>query len=208
MKRVEKLRRVLKNQCELSLTGIWGNGIMSPCLKRQLYKLLKLFRARSLGLKVSQLHRPKADGPSLGKIVTRFSIYLPSIRQHVTVRILGFGARGHLTPLLPPYEGSLSFRWSIWLRLPSDSALALNNRVSLLGSYREFLWTPLPSPTFYLLTGQWLDFHQLADYHASRTALRASSNAPSGAVNCGDSIVSAFDLFMILIYLYTLISEG
>jgi hypothetical protein len=39
-------------------------------------------------------------------------------------------------------------------------------------------------------------------------ALRASSNAPSGAVNCGDSIVSAFDLFMILIYLYTLISEG
>jgi hypothetical protein len=39
-----------------------------------------------------------------------------------------------------------------------------------LGSYREFLWTPLPSPTFSLLTGQWLDFHQLADYHASRTA--------------------------------------
>jgi hypothetical protein len=28
----------------------------------------------------------------------------------------------------------------------------------------------LPSPTFSLLTGQWLDFHQLADYHASRTA--------------------------------------
>jgi hypothetical protein len=48
--------------------------------------------------------------------------------------------------------------------------LALNNRVSLLGSYSEFLWTPLPSPTFSLLTGQWLDFHQLADYHASRTA--------------------------------------
>jgi hypothetical protein len=41
-----------------------------------------------------------------------------------------------------------------------------------LGSYREFLWTPLPSPTFSLLTGQWLDFHQLADYHASRTAIR------------------------------------
>ncbi|MFA5924306.1 MAG: hypothetical protein WC856_23940, partial [Methylococcaceae bacterium] len=30
-------------------------------------------------------------------------------------------------------------------------------------------WAPLPSPTFSLLTGQWLDFHQLADYHASRT---------------------------------------
>ena len=28
----------------------------------------------------------------------------------------------------------------------------------------------MPSPTFSLLTGQWLDFHQLADYHASRTA--------------------------------------
>ena len=63
-----------------------------------------------LGLKVSQLHRPKADGPSLGKIVTRFSVYLPSLQQQVTVRISGFGGRGHLTPLLPPYEGSLSFR--------------------------------------------------------------------------------------------------
>ena len=122
-----------------------------------------------LGLKESQLLRPKADGPSLGKIVTSFSIYLPSIQQHVTMRISGFGGRGHLTPLLPPYEGSLSFRRPIWLELPSDSALALSNRVSLLGSYREFLWTPLPSPTFSLLTGQWLDFHQLADYHASRT---------------------------------------
>ncbi|MFA5924813.1 MAG: hypothetical protein WC856_26615, partial [Methylococcaceae bacterium] len=39
----------------------------------------------------------------------------------------------------------------------------------LLGSHQEFLWAPLPSPTFSLLTGQWLDFHQLADYHASRT---------------------------------------
>jgi len=39
-----------------------------------------------------------------------------------------------------------------------------------LGSYSKFLWTPLLSPTFSLLTGQWLDFHQLADYHASRTA--------------------------------------
>jgi hypothetical protein len=38
-----------------------------------------------------------------------------------------------------------------------------------LGSNTEFLWAPLPSPTFSLLTGQWLDFHQLADYHASRT---------------------------------------
>ena len=33
-------------------------------------------------------------------------------------------------------------------------------------------------------------------------------NAPSGANNLVDSIASAFDLFMILTYLYTLISEG
>ena len=51
MKRAEKLRRALKNQCELYLISIWGNGIMSPCPKRQFYKLLKLFRARSLLIK-------------------------------------------------------------------------------------------------------------------------------------------------------------
>ena len=48
MKRAEKLRRALKTQCELYLTSTWGNGIMSPCPKRQFHKLLKLFRARSL----------------------------------------------------------------------------------------------------------------------------------------------------------------
>jgi len=59
-----------------------------------------------LGLKVSQLHRPKADGPSLGKIITSVSVYLPSIQQQVTVRISGFGGRGHLTPLLPYMDSS------------------------------------------------------------------------------------------------------
>jgi len=63
-----------------------------------------------LGLKVSQLHRPEADGPSLGKVVPYFSIHLPSIRQYVAVRILGFGGCGRLTPMLPPDEGSLAFR--------------------------------------------------------------------------------------------------
>ena len=125
-----------------------------------------------LELKESQLLRLESDGSSLGKIVPLFSIYLPSIRQLVTMRILGVGGCRHLTPLLPPYEGSLSLRWSIWLELPSDPALALCNRDSLLGSYREFLWAPLLSPTFSLLTGQRLDFHQLADYHASHTSLR------------------------------------
>jgi hypothetical protein len=47
--------------------------------------------------------------------------------------------------------------------------LAMHDRESPLGSHAQFLWTPLPSPTFSLPTGQWLDFHQLADYHASRT---------------------------------------
>ena len=44
------------------------------------------------------------------------------------------------------------------------------HRVSLLGSYSEFLWVPLLSPTFSLHTGQRLDFYQLSDYHASRTS--------------------------------------
>jgi hypothetical protein len=68
-----------------------------------------------------------------------------------------------------------------WQQLPSDSALTLINRVSLLGSYREFLWAPLPSSTFSLLTGQWLDFHQLADYHASRTAIAKLTDKLYGA---------------------------
>jgi len=42
--------------------------------------------------------------------------------------------------------------------LPSDPALALNSRITLLGSYREFLWAPLVSPTFFLVAGQRLDF--------------------------------------------------
>ena len=52
-----------------------------------------------------------------------------------------------------------------------------------MGSYSEFLWTPLPSPTFSLLTGQWLDFHQLADYHASRTALALTRRAMMPLLN-------------------------
>jgi hypothetical protein len=34
----------------------------------------------------------------------------------------------------------------------------------------------LPSPTFSLPTGQWLDLHQLADYHASRTCASLTLN--------------------------------
>jgi hypothetical protein len=47
--------------------------------------------------------------------------------------------------------------------------LALNNPVSLLGSYSQFLWTPLLSPTFSLLTGQWLDFHHTMPVASHRT---------------------------------------
>ena len=39
-------------------------------------------------------------------------------------------------------------------------------------------------------------------------ALRVFSNAPSGSVAFDDSIVFAFDFFMMLTCLYTLISEG
>ena len=62
---------------------------------------------RALGVAVTPT---QTDGPSLGKTVTSFLIHLPSIRQLVTVRILGFGSRGYLTPLSLPYEGSLAFR--------------------------------------------------------------------------------------------------
>jgi hypothetical protein len=43
---------------------------------------------------------------------------------------------------------------------------------------------PLPSPTFSLFTGQWLDFHQLAHYYASWTAelLAALVNSPDALV--------------------------
>jgi len=39
-----------------------------------------------------------------------------------------------------------------------------------VGNDSPFLRAPLLSPTSSLLTGRRLDFHQLADYHASRTA--------------------------------------
>ncbi|MDD5320392.1 MAG: hypothetical protein PHD43_07220 [Methylococcales bacterium] len=83
---------------------------VSTIEKSQLLLRLGLLVLSDVEAKVSQLHRPKADGPSLGKIVTSFSIYLPSIQQQVTMRISGFGGRGRLTHLLPPYEGSLAFR--------------------------------------------------------------------------------------------------
>jgi len=44
----------------------------------------------------------------------------------------------------------------------------------------------LPSPTFSLLTGQWLDFHHLADYHASRTTLRFLYSFGKITQNSGD----------------------
>ena len=55
-----------------------------------------------------------------------------------------------------------------------------HSRKHTIGLAGEFLWTPLPSPTSSLLTGQWLDFHKLADYHASRTALHCIQQHPIG----------------------------
>jgi len=83
---------------------------VSTIEKSQLLLRLGLLVLSDVEAKVSQLHRPKADGPSLGKIVTSFSIYLPSIQQQVTMRISGFGGRGRLTHLLSLYEGSLTLR--------------------------------------------------------------------------------------------------
>src|SRR5664280_1754692 len=81
MKRAEKLWRALKNQCELYLISIWANGIMSPCLKRQFYKLLKLFRARSLAQNEhfwGVFHRtPKGDSILPRKVCTYGYTILP-----------------------------------------------------------------------------------------------------------------------------------
>jgi len=49
---------------------------------------------------------------------------------------------------------------------------------------------------------------RIAPEGAFPSAPGASSKAPSGAVSCGDSIIFAFDFFMILTCIYTLISEG
>ena len=38
-----------------------------------------------------------------------------------------------------------------------------------MGSNTEFLQAPLLSPTYSLLSGLWLDFHQLVNDHAGRT---------------------------------------
>ena len=63
-------------------------------------RFITLALLRRLGLKVSHLHRPESDGPSLGKIVNSVSIHLPSTPQHFTMRISGFGGCGQLTPVL------------------------------------------------------------------------------------------------------------
>jgi LDH2 family malate/lactate/ureidoglycolate dehydrogenase len=73
-----------------------------------------------------------------------------------------------------------------------------------LGSNTEFLWAPLPSPTFSLLTGQWLDFHQLADYHASRTTIkipadivkRLRSHAQASGMTIGEIVAQAIVSFL------------
>jgi len=44
-----------------------------------------------------------------------------------------------------------------------------------VGNDSPFLRAPLLSPTSSLLTGRRLDFHQLADYHASRTTPGAAA---------------------------------
>ena len=47
--------------------------------------------------------------------------------------------------------------------------MASNHLYSLLGSDHRFLRTPLPSATYSLLPGLWVDLHRLDDWHASHT---------------------------------------
>jgi hypothetical protein len=89
-----------------------------------------------------------------------------------------------------------SFRFRIGSALPQ--------LFSLLGSNTEFLWTPLHSPTFSLLTGQWPDFHQLADYHASRTATLIAAfvtNNGRSAWFVGVLLLMVYLIFAMTLYL-------
>jgi hypothetical protein len=101
---------------------------------------------------VSQLHRPKAGGPSPGRIVCCFIAHLPSLR------LMGYGKNIELrwsrAPRSPwtPAKGSLTLRWQSWTPASFRSLIGYPSAVTpLWGSNRGFLRAPLPSPTCSLL---------------------------------------------------------
>ncbi len=121
---------------------------------------------------MSQLHVSSfpTDLPRVRSIT--FFAYPPSLLELVTKRILGFDKHGYLTPMLLPYEGSLSFGRQIWLELSSDSSLGLSTPYfHCCGASICFLRTPLFSPTYSLLLGLLSDFHRLVISHTGRTTL-------------------------------------
>ena len=105
---------------------------------------------------MSQLHRPRIDGPSPGKLASSVFAHLPSIRTAATRRISGFGDQRHLARCCPPTRrfalaqvanlAPASFRSLIGTRTAPTLAFPPS-----IGCVRAFLRAPLPSPTCSLL---------------------------------------------------------
>lgn len=121
-----------------------------------------------LGLKVSQLHRPRINGPSPGKLVASVLAHLPSLRPGVTGRSSGFGGPRHLALPVRHTKGSLSLRWQV--RSPASfrsligsrpaAALPTSSSLRGRGSFFGHPCLRLPVP---FSQGPGLDLHQLAD---------------------------------------------
>ena len=120
---------------------------------------------------MSQLHRPKSDGPSPGKI----SLFHRPLIFHTNVG----------------YEQNIGFRWSKAPHPPSSAYKRFTVRLSgnfdssflqirhwltvyrdsLLGSKREFLQAPLPLSRHSQLPWAARDFHPLENDHTGRTSV-------------------------------------
>ena len=126
---------------------------------------------RRLGLKVSQLHRPRIDGPSPGKIVA--SCLRPPTFSTSRGYGKSIGLRWSTAPrpplvCLPKVRSRLGGDFG--LRLPSDPSLApVCQLTPSWGNSGSFFGHPclrLPVP---FSQGPGLDLHPLADYHAGHT---------------------------------------
>jgi hypothetical protein len=113
----------------------------------------------------------------------------PSLLDPFTYRILGFDSPGLLThgPCLTKVHLHLSSRFdSGFLQIPHWPFTT--RCILLLQRFARFLWTPLPSSTYSLLSGLRLIFHQLGYAHAGRTRSVLSQYEPA----CDRSILRNF----------------
>ena len=123
-----------------------------------------------LGLGCRSYNGPVPDGPSPGKI-THFHCPPTSSTLRNTERISGFGNRGYLALSAKPTRGSHR-AWVANLARASFRSLigSLSPIYPSSGRSKEFLRAPLLSPTYSLLSGLWLDLHQLVRDHAGHTS--------------------------------------